>query len=101
MAYSKTTGPLLRQNIQGFYGDATARTDSVKYAWSYVTNDAAATVETANYFDAQTDLQTGDTISAVMAVGGGTPVFKNYVVLTGIGSGAAHNTIGLQTGTAG
>lgn len=100
MAYSKTTSPLLRQNMQGFYGDATARVDSVKYAWSYVTADAAATVEVANYFDAQTDLQKGDIIAAVMAVGG-TPVLKNYVVLTGIGSGDAHNTIGLATGTAG
>lgn len=100
MAYDKNVAPLLRQNIQGYYGDASARADSVKYAYSYVTNDAAATVEVANYFDAETQLQKGDVIQAVMAVGT-TPVFKNYVVLTGIGSGDAHNTIGLATGTAG
>jgi hypothetical protein len=100
MAYNANTAPLLRQNIIGFYGDATARVDSVKYAYSYVTADAAATVEVGNYFDAVTDLRRGDQIQATMAIGG-TPVFKNYVVLTGIGSGDAHNTIGLATGTAG
>jgi hypothetical protein len=100
MAYNASVAPLLRQNIVGYYGDATARVDSVKYAYTYVTADTAATVETANYFDAVTDLRRGDQISATMAIGG-TPVYKNYVVLTGIGSGDTHNTIGLQTGTAG
>ncbi|MGJ0393036.1 MAG: hypothetical protein ACR650_09800 [Methylocystis sp.] len=100
MAYDQTNAPLKRGDITGYYGDATARPDSTKYQWYYITNDPAATVEVANYFDACTELGKGDIISAVMAVGS-TPVCKNYVVLTGLRSGDAHNTIGLQTGTAG
>jgi hypothetical protein len=100
MAYDKVNFPALRRDVIGYHGDAGARVDSVKYQWSFVTTDAAATVEAANYFNAQTDMQKGDIIDAVMAVGG-TPVRKMYVLTAGIGSGGAANTIALATTAAG
>lgn len=69
-------------------------------SWLYGTDDAAATVETAGYFNnARGRLIAGDMIRAAMAVGGGTGVLKDYVVLTVPASGNV--TIGLQTTTAG
>lgn len=67
--------------------------------FSYTTTDAAATVEAANYFNsAYQQFNKGDTIDAVMAVGG-TPVRKNYVVTSA--SGATTVVVALQTTTAG
>jgi hypothetical protein len=65
----------------------------------YATDDAAATVETAGYFNGARALLTpGDLIFACMA-NSGTPVLKGYVVLTVPASGNV--TIGLLTTTAG
>lgn len=72
---------------------------SVTSAWAYDSNDAAATVEAANYFNSAADsFAKGDTIDAVMARGG-TPVRKSYVVTSA--TGAATVTVALQTTTAG
>ncbi|MDP3554829.1 hypothetical protein [Methylocystis sp.] len=102
MAYDPSANPLRRGEPLGMCGNAGARADSVKYKYRYGTVDTAATVEAANYFDAETGLGRGDVIEASMnnAVAQ-TPVVKTYVVLTGKLSGDAHNTIGLQTTTAG
>jgi hypothetical protein len=65
----------------------------------YGTDDAAATVEAAGYFNgARAFLRVGDIITAVMAAAG-TPVLKQLVVLTVPASGNV--TVGLQTTTAG
>lgn len=67
--------------------------------WRYGTDDAAATVETAGYFNAErAALKAGDTIRASMALGG-TPVFKIYVVTAAPATGNV--TIALQATTAG
>lgn len=67
--------------------------------FAYATDDAAATVETAGYFNnARSLLSVGDFIAAVCAASG-TPVLKNYVVLTVPATGNV--TIGLATTTAG
>lgn len=67
--------------------------------WRYATDDAAATVETAGYFNnARSQLQVGDVIQATMAMGG-TPVLKHYVVTAVPASGNV--TVALQTTTAG
>jgi len=64
--------------------------------WSYVTGDAAATVDGAGYFNsAGTLLSKGDIIFGV-AVVGGTPVLKARVV-TAAASGAVSTA--LQTTT--
>lgn len=66
----------------------------------YATDDAAAVVEAAGYFNAARGLMTvGSIIQAVMAIGGGTPVHKNYVVTAVPNSGNV--TIAIQTVTAG
>jgi len=102
MAYDPINSPLYRLDRVGTVNDAATRNDSVKYAWGYATADTAAVVEAANYFDAEKTLSRGDQISASMNCGvGATPVFKNYVVVTGIASGDAHNAIALQTSAAG
>lgn len=50
------------------------------YDMRYATNDAAATVETAGYWNgARALLTVGSQITATMAAGG-TPVLKTYVV---------------------
>ncbi len=72
--------------------------DKVAHRAHLITADAAATVETAAYFDAAyLRLPKGTIIDAVMAVGG-TPVRKSYVVTASSASGV---TIALQTATAG
>lgn len=65
--------------------------------YAYGTADAAATVETANYFTDK-GLKKGDVITASM-VRSGTPVVKTYVVTAVNASGQA--TIALQATTAG
>lgn len=99
MAFNNNVSPLTRRDMLGSVGDATSRTDSVKYSYGYVTADTAATVEVAGYFNAMaTTLTVGDIISAVMNAGvGATPVYKEYVV-TAI---TPNVTLALQTGTAG
>lgn len=68
--------------------------------WRYATADAAATVETAGYFNnARSRLAVGDSIDAVMVIGG-TPVKKSYVVLT-VPAAGSNITIGIATATAG
>nr|WP_321457233.1 hypothetical protein [uncultured Cohaesibacter sp.] len=53
---------------------------SVKSLCTYHTNDDAASVETAGYFnDLATDLQKGDIIMAGLDIDG-TPALKNYIV---------------------
>lgn len=65
----------------------------------YATNDAAAVVEAAGYFnDARAHLTKGDVILAVMAVGS-TPVLKLYVATAVPASGDV--TIARLTTTAG
>jgi len=67
--------------------------------WSYITNDPAATVETAGYFNGATSyLNKGDIIQAVCAYGT-TPVNKQYVVTSA--TGAATVVVALQTTIAG
>lgn len=66
--------------------------------FSYWTDDAAATVEAAGYFNASVvKLVKGATIDAVMACSG-TPVRKSYVVTANTGTVV---TVALQTTTAG
>lgn len=61
----------------------------------YATTDAAATVETAGYFnDARARLKLGDQILASMVLGG-TPVAKHYIV-TAV-PGAGNVTIAMAT----
>ncbi|MCW2317474.1 hypothetical protein M2322_003033 [Rhodoblastus acidophilus] len=77
-------------------GGAKTNTSSV---WRYATDDAAATVETAGYFNgARSILTVGDVIIASMVMSG-VPVNKQYVVLTVPASGNV--TIGLQSTAAG
>lgn len=67
--------------------------------FTYSTDDAAATVEAAGYFNAaRSKLTVGSIIKASM-VNAGTPVLKLYVVLTVPTTGNV--TIGLLTTTAG
>jgi hypothetical protein len=86
---------LRRQESLGSIGNGSG---SVKFKNTYLTGDAAATVETADYFlpDYQ-KLNVGDIILASVGVGG-TPKLKQYLVLTCTSAGV---TIGLQTTTAG
>lgn len=65
----------------------------------YPTNDAAAAVETAGYFNgARGRLGKGDIVLAMMALGG-TPVGKAYIVTAAPSSG--NITVALFTATAG
>lgn len=67
--------------------------------WLYATDDAAATVETAGYFNnARAQLAVGDVIEASMA-NTGTPVTKTYVATAVPASGNV--TVALQTTAAG
>ena len=80
--------------------DATgAPTSRVVRTWFYATDDAAATVEAANYFNAGYQrFNKGDVIIASM-VNGGTPILKKYIVTSA--SQATTVVIALQTTTAG
>ncbi len=77
------TNGLKRQFTKGALA---AGSGTVNSHWTFETNDAAATVEAANYFNAAVlDLQKGDTIQATMAKSG-TPVAKHYVVTANSGT---------------
>ena len=93
---------LRRVDSQTVVGDATGAATSRQIStFAYATDDAAATVETAGYFNTARDkgrLSVGSIILASM-VNGGTPVLKAYVCLTVPATGNV--TIGLQTTTAG
>lgn len=94
MAYA--AAGLRRQEHRGAVGNGDG---SVTSEWAYDTNDTAAVVEAANYFNSAAALfSKGDTIEAVMARGG-TPVLKKYVVTSA--TGATTVVIALQTTTAG
>ncbi|MBV1707419.1 MAG: hypothetical protein KGQ37_09460 [Hyphomicrobiales bacterium] len=103
MAYDPTIHTFLRKSTLGTITDAAARPDSVKFEYGYATADVAATVETAGYFDAASQLlNVGDVIVAVMNAGVGlVPVLKSYVVLTNAVATGGHITIGLATTVAG
>ncbi|OCC01840.1 hypothetical protein BA190_26880 [Labrys sp. WJW] len=74
---------LRRLDSQTPVGDAAGNaTSTLVQTSTYATNDAAATVETAGYFNAARDagrVSKGDIILATM-VNAGTPVLKAYVV---------------------
>lgn len=81
------------------YGAANAQNAMPVSTFSYVTDDAAAIVEAANYFNAATkELRKGDVIEARMAMSG-VPVLKEYIVTSA--TGAAVVTVVLQTAAAG
>lgn len=66
---------------------------SVRSLWSYVTNDDAATLETANYFDEfLSEFRLGDQIIASIDLDG-TPTIRVYVVT----SVTSHVTISRET----
>lgn len=102
-----TLSQLRRNDIFAQISDYSGRPDTTTYIYSYRTTDTAATVETAGYFDTATMqgnqfLQHGDIINAVMVdTVSGSVVYKNYVITAAILYGDAHNTISLQTTTAG
>ena len=106
MAYVNNNLSIKRLIQIGFIGDyASQGGASYNYHYAYKTADAAATVEVAGYFNGfllggVNPLNPGDVIQAVMAIGG-TPVLKNYVVLTNAVATGGNVTIGLQTTTAG
>lgn len=89
----------LVKRAQIVVGDASgAPTAQTIYDMDYATVDAAATVESAGYFNAAAGLLlVGSLITAVMAAAG-TPVTKRYVV-TGLTAGVV--TIALAATTAG
>lgn len=67
-------------------GATAAGTTKVLREWMYATDDAAATVEAANYFNAAAGVLTkGDIILASM-VRSGTPVGKSYIVTANSGT---------------
>lgn len=83
----------------GYGGSVGNGAGSVRSLWHYATNDAAATVEAANYFNSEAAQFTkGDVIEASMVLGG-TPVTKRYIVTSA--TGAATVTVAIQTATAG
>ncbi len=99
MAYNTTYGLTRQSNALGFYLDAGQTSPSQVSRWGYASADAAATVETAGYFNAASStLGKGDIIEAVLAISA-TPVNKTYIVTSA--SGATPVTVGLQTTTAG
>ncbi|MCA0425415.1 MAG: hypothetical protein LCH61_19240 [Proteobacteria bacterium] len=97
MAFSAKSLARVQQLVVGdASGNPTASTIS---AFRYATADAAATVETAGYFNgARALLTVGSIIVSVMAIGG-TPVLKSYVVTAVPASGNV--TVALQATTAG
>lgn len=99
MAYSTTYGLTRQSSFLAFYLDEGQVTHSQVALWGYATADAAATVETAGYFNAAASLVSkGDAIDAIMVLGG-APVRKSYVVTSA--NGVTPVTIGLLTTTAG
>lgn len=98
MAFAKKS--LVRLSTQAPVGDAAGNpTQPMVSAFIYATVDAAATLETAGYFNnARNTLQKGDIILASM-VNGGTPVLKPYVATAVPASGNV--TVALGSVTAG
>lgn len=98
MAFSPRS--LVRQSVSAPVGSTAgaAQQQQVSY-FIYATDDPAATVETAGYFNnARAILSKGDIISASM-VNSGTPVRKGYIVTAVPTSGNV--TVALTTTTAG
>lgn len=94
MAYAEVG--LRRLTYGGSVGNGAG---SVRSIWHYVTTDAAATVEAANYFNsAYAQFTKGDIIHMVAAVGG-TPVHKVLVVTSA--TGAATVVVAQSSVTAG
>jgi hypothetical protein len=78
---------------------ASAGLDKIYREATYVTPDAPAVVEAANYFNAAADrLLKHTVIKAVMTHGGATPIFKIYIVTANTGTAV---TIAVQTVAAG
>ena len=99
MSYCKAA---LQRISQGPVGktDGTAKSaaPSILSTFDYRTDDAAATVETAGYFNGAARIfKVGDVTRATMACGG-TPVLKSYVVTGNTGTVV---TIALQSTAAG
>jgi hypothetical protein len=91
---------LARQGVQAVVGVAggTASARQVSL-FLYATDDAAATVETAGYWNgARALLQNGDQVAATMAAAG-TPILKHYVFTSVPATGNV--VAALQTTTAG
>lgn len=95
-----STKSLVRLSTQAPVGSAAGAPQQQQVSvFVYATDVAAATVETAGYFNgARAQLRKGDIILASM-VNGGTPVGKTYVVTAVPATGNV--TIALQTATAG
>lgn len=101
MAFNANTErALARQQSPSPVGLASgAQKNALISLYSYATDDAAATVEAAGYFNsARGRLTVGTVIIASMA-NAGTPVLKAYVVTAVPATGNV--TIALQTTTAG
>ncbi|WP_336800487.1 hypothetical protein [Kaistia sp. MMO-174] len=74
----------LRRAVLG--GTVGSGAGSQRSIYHYATNDDAATVETAGYFNGlASDLVVGDVIMASLDLDG-TPVFKNYMVTANTGT---------------
>jgi hypothetical protein len=91
---------LARQGVQSVVGLAAGTASSRQISlFLYSTDDAAATVETAGYWNgARALLAAGDQVAATMAAGG-TPVLKLYVFTSVPSTGNV--VAALQTTTAG
>ena len=100
MAFSPRS---LARIAQVTVGDTTgvAKAQPPNSLFLYGTDDAAAVVEAAGYFNTgrANNIRPGDLIMATMAVVSGTAVTKHYVFLTVPASGNV--TVGLQQTTAG
>ena len=98
MAYA--TKALVRVS-HGVVGLATGAVKNAQISlYHYATDDAAATVETAGYFNGdRARLNVGDVIIASM-VNAGTPVMKQYAV-TAAPKTTGNVTVAIQTVTAG
>jgi hypothetical protein len=85
---------------QGGHGVTAASTgiDTAFIKASYITPDAAATVETAGYFNSAWERLPKNTIIEAVMVANGTPVHKTYIVTA---SSASAVTIAVQAVSAG
>lgn len=69
------------------YGEVFLGAGDVRRAWTYMTPDAVATVETAGYFnDARPRLKKGEQIHCSMVIDGST-VGRTYIVTAAPASG--------------
>jgi hypothetical protein len=69
----------------------------VQQVWTYLTADAAATVDAAGYFNSAAPLLGKGDLIFITSVIGGTPVLKAKIVTVSDGVGAV--TVALQTTT--